>query len=838
MKALLIDANSIIYRTYHALPKLEDIQGRPIQAVYGLANLILKLLSEQKPDYIFALYDRPEPTIRHQVFKEYKATRPSITDDLKIQISLSKKIFFAFNIPILEKISYEADDLIATLKKEIYNQVDEIIILTGDLDTLQLVDEKTKVLTMQKGISQTKIYSIKEVKERFGLLPNQLPDYKALIGDPSDNIIGISGIGPKTAQKLLEKYQNLETIIDSAEKKQLPYDLNKKILENKEKLLFNKDLLTLRSNLDIDKKLIVKYDGFKVEDLINCFQEFGFRSLIKRLENFSKKEEKQTDLFQVKTFSTEEKISSLNEVKSLFFFFIEKDFIKINDLEGKIKILDKKFLKEILLLEGKKFVFDLKNILKEVLKEDFYFDKKINLKNFYDLKIIFWLLNPEKGNLSLENIVYFYAPNVSNPKAILLKISQDLIKKLKEFQLEKIYFELELPIIPILARMELRGIKIDFSALKNFKEEIKEKNNQILKEIHELAGTKFNPNSPKELREILFTKLKISSKGLSKTSKGEISTQEKDLLKIANLHPIIPKILEYRKINKIFSTYTDSLLRTYNLQNQRIYTTFNQTGTASGRIVAENPNLQALPLEGELAQSLRKIFIPEDDFLFINADYSQIELRLLAHLSQDENLMNAFKNNLDIHSQTAKLVFGDDFPENRRKAKIINFGIAYGITPKGLAERLLIPVSEASKLIERFYYFYPGVKKYKEEIINFAKIYSYVETIFGRKRFVPEINYQSYREKSLAERIAINHPIQGLGADIFKKAIIEIDNEIYQRKIPAYLVLIIHDEIVLEVKKEFKEELKSIIKEKMENVYPLSVPLIVNIRESNNLAKK
>ncbi len=838
MRVVLIDANSIIYRTYHALPKLQDPLGRPIQAVYGLANILLKFLQNQKFDYIFALYDRPEPTIRHQVFKEYKATRPKVTDDLKIQIALSRKVFSAFKIPIIDKVGYEADDLIATLKKRFFDQADEIIILTGDLDTLQLVDEKTKVLTMQKGVTQTKIYSLKEVKEKYGLSPKQIPDYKALVGDPSDNIIGITGIGPKSAQKLLEKYFNLEKIIEIAEKRGFDPELNKKIIENKQKLLFNKDLVTLRDNIDIDNNLLVPYSGFETKDLINCFQEFGFRSLIKRVEGFFIKENTENQISLFTSTFTDQKISSLNEIKPPFFFFLDQNSIKINDSEGGVKILDKKFLKEILLLNQEKFVFDLKSMLKEILVEDFYFDKKINLQTIYDIKLIFWLLNPEKGNVSLENIIYFYKPVDSQWLFYALEVSQSLLTKLKELQLDKVYFNLELPLTPILARMELRGIKIDIDALRGFKEEIKKKIQNILEEIYQKANLRFNPNSPKELREVLFEKLKISPKGLSKTSKGEISTQEKDLLKIAHLHPIIPKILEYRKLNKILTTYTDSLLKTYDPKTKRIYTTFNQTGTSTGRIVTENPNLQSLPLEGDLAQHLRKIFVPEDGWVFIAADYSQIELRLLAHLSQDENLINAFKNNLDIHSQTAKLVFGSDSLENRRKAKIINFGIAYGITPKGLAERLLIPISEASKLIERFYYFYPRVKQYQKDLIEFAKIYSYVETLFGRKRFIPEINYQSYRERSLAERIVINHPIQGLGADILKKALIEIDQEIFKNNLPAYFVLTIHDEIIIETKKDFAEKLKLIIKEKMENVISLNVPLVVNVEEKLNLSKE
>jgi len=822
MKVYLIDANALIYRIYHAMPKLTDPQGRPIQAVYGLANTLLKILKEEKPDYIFALYDRPEPTIRHQVFKEYKATRPPITDDLKLQISLSKKIFSAFNIPVIEKIGYEADDLIATLKEKFINLADEIIILTGDLDTLQLVDLKTKILTMQKGITKTMIYDENKVKEKYGLLPSQLPDYKALVGDPSDNIVGIPGIGPKTASRLLQNYQNLEGIITAAKEQKLDPKISLAILNNKEKLLFNRDLVTLRKNLDVEEKLLVPYQGYKEENLISVFQEFGFKSLIQRI--------KPTFGLFTPSLDKGEKMISLSELRHPFFFYLDQDKIKIYETEGQIKVLEKKFLKEVFFIEGEKFVFDLKNILKEIIKEDFYFDKKIALEKIYDLKLIFWLLNPDKGNYSLEKIISFFSE--PNP----LKITQDLILKLKELDLEKVYFELELPLTSVLARMELIGIKIDQNKIKELKSKCLIEIQNLKKEIESLAGMPFNPLSPKELNYILFQKLKLPSKGLAKTKKGEISTQESELLKIIDAHPIVPKILDYRKLVKVASTYTDSLLVSFDPKDGRVHPVYNQTGTSTGRLSSENPNVQNIPLKGELADLVREAFIAEEGFLFLGADYSQLELRLAAHLSQDENLLAAFKNNLDIHSQTAKLVFGEENLETRRLAKAINFGIIYGMQAKGLAERLRIPISQAQKIIERYFHFYPGLKKMREDLIEKAKIYGYAETLSGRKLSLPEIYSNSYREKSEAERIAVNMPIQGLGADIIKKAMIAIDRALYEEFIKeANLILSVHDELVLEVKEEKIDAISKIVKEKMEKAILLSLPLEVKIKEGRNL---
>lgn len=817
MKLFLLDANALIHRLYHALPRF----GKPIQAIYGLINLLLKFIDENKPDYIFALYDRPEPTIRHLAFKDYKATRPETTEDLREQILLSKDVFDAFNIPIVEKIGYEADDLIASLKRRYYFLVDEIIILTGDLDTLQLVDDKTKIVIMKKGISEVIVYDNNRVKERFGILPSQITDYKALVGDASDNIIGVPGIGEKTASKLLQEYQSLENIIDKAKKGLLDKKIEEKILAESERLIFNKNLVTLKDDLDLVSQL-EKYSGFNQEKLLDLCQKFNFKSILSRL-NLPKGSEKTL-------FSSVREISSfsLTSLTEPYLFFFEDDKLKIINNSLEVKIISPDFLKKFLLKPGKKFVFDLKNIFKKVMIDDFYFDKQLNLNDFYDLKIIFWLLNPDRGNLSLENILSYSGSALS-----LEEIFNNWLSKLRDFNLEKVYFELEVPIVPILARMELYGLKVDQSLVKDYKTVLLNKAQKILEEMYSLAGQKFNPNSPKELRLVLSQKLKINLKKLSKTAKGEISTREDELLKIVNEHPIIPLIIDYRKIIKLANTYTDSLLRYFNQEKQRIYPFFNQTGTNTGRIITEQPNLQSLPAESEI----KKAFVADEGYIFISADYSQLELRLLAHLSQDENLLTAFANEIDIHTQTAKLVFGEEAPETRHKAKAINFGITYGITAKGLADRLQISISEANKLIERFFYFYPGVKKFKDEVINFAKTYGYAETLFGRKKFIPEINSLAYRSKSLAERMAINMPIQGLAADLFKKVMIEIDRLIFDKKLSAFMVLAIHDELIFEVKEDIKEEFKLIIKEVMEKVIDLRVNLKVNLKEGATLAE-
>jgi len=837
MKVFLIDANSLIYRVYHALPKFEDYQNRPVQALYGLSNILLKILKDNKFDFIFALYDRPEPTLRHKILKEYKITRPKATEDLRMQISLSKKIFSAFGIQFFEKIGYEADDLIASLKEYFKEKANEIIVLTGDLDTLQLVDEKTKILIMQRGITKTFIYDNEKIKERFGVLANQMVDFKALVGDASDNIEGISGIGSKTAAKLLNSYSSLEEIIKACQEGKIDKKIADAILKNKEKAIFNKNLITLKKDIVFDYSLICPYKGFKKEELIEIFKEFGFKSLIKRIEENNKNSHFNYMTILNKGLFNFSKINDpLKQINQPFLFFLEDDIIKIEDGSNNFKILDKRFLKDLINLNCQKFVFDFKKILLEIINEDFYFDKKIKLDQILDIKIISWLLNPEIKNISFKEIFYFKDDFFSKEKVNFLKILNSFVDKLKDFDLEKVYFETELPLIGVLARMEKRGIGFDLNSFEIFKQKVKEKVRILLEELKELADEDFNPNSHFQVRRILFDKLKLSSKNLAKTQKGEISTQEEELLKIAQFHPIVSKIIEYRRMFKFLTSYTDSIFRKYDKDKKRIFSSFNQTGSSTGRIISEDPNLQNLPLESDLAFLLRQSFTAQKDFVFISGDYSQIELRILAYLSQDENLKFAFKNALDIHSQTAKFLFKDDSYLNRKKAKIINFSIIYGVSAKNLAARLQIPISEAEKLIDRFFHFYPAVKKFKDEKIEFAKTYGYAETLLKRKRFLKEINYSSYSERKAAERIAVNLPIQGLASDILKKAMIDLDNEIFKSKIEAFLVLSIHDELIFEVNKKIKNEFKILIKDKMENAFSLEdIPLKVNLKEGQNL---
>ncbi len=828
-KLLLIDINSLLHRLYHAIPILRSPQGIPTNALYGLTNILLKIINEIRANYIVACYDTPALTLRHIKFKEYKAQRPKVADDLKKQISYSKKLLQVFNIQIVEKSGYEADDLIGTLTNK--NKDKEIIILSGDLDVLQLVDDNIKVFFLKKGIKEVEIYDKEKVIERFGIEPQFLPDLKALIGDPSDNIIGIKGIGEKTASNLIKKFGNIEKIIEAAEKGLIEYSLRKAILENKDRLILNKDLATIIKDVDINLQL-KKYQRPLDKQLISVLEELGFKSIIARLFK-----EQKISLF-TKSFQYKNDLPpNLEEI----FIILHQDkiYASVNSEAVKIDITKDNFQK--IINADRIYVFDLKQLFKKFYEIT---QKELPLNKFFDLKIAFWLVTPY-NKITLEKLTNFYStkPLLTLKDCldfILLNyktIANELENKIKEFNLEEI-LNLDQQVSQILGIMELNGILLDKKKLKSFKEFLIEDLNRLKKEISELAGANFNVNSPIELRYILFTKLKLPTKGLKRTPKGEISTQESELIKIKDQHPIIEKILEYREKTKMLSAFSENLLK-FVRNDGRITTNFEITGTATGRISSEEPNLQNIPVEGELAKKLRSCFVAPEGHKFISFDYSQIELRITAEISKDDNLISIFKQDLDIHSITAKLLFMEENEKTRRLAKIINFGIIYGISPKGLKERTGLSLTESKKIIESYFKNFPGVQKMIKELIEKAKTYGYAENIFGRKRFIPELFSRAYSEALKGERIAINTPIQGTAADIMKKAMIQIykfikDNNLENK---AKIILQIHDELILEVSDDIINLIKDEVKKIMENVVNFSIPLKVKVNIGKDLAE-
>lgn len=920
-KLLLIDGNAIIHRAYHALPPLTTKKGELVNAVYGFASTLLNVINKFKPDYILATFDLKAPTFRHKEYKEYKATRVKAPDELYAQIERVKELVRAFNIPIYEKEGFEADDIIGTLARQSEDTKDihgdkidiENIIVTGDLDTLQLINKKTKVYTMRRGLSDAVEYDEGKVMERYGLLPGQLPDFKGLRGDPSDNIPGVKGIGEKTAAELLKKYGTLENVyrniaeIKGATREKLERDKTNAILSKKLGTIETKS----PAELDMEKTKTHNFDRKKVVDL---FSELNFFSLIKRLPdsqgltlegerlNLESKSGVADFKFELITEDNiDEFIKLLNGQKEIAIYLrTTGDKYYNSDLLGvafswktgraaylpRIKNYDLR-IKNILENENiKKIGYDLKYVY-EILKK---YDIKLEGANF-DIMLAAYVLNPG-GKIEFKNIVLEELSEeisgkeksgqlgleVESEEAIAQKIcrASDYIFKLKNiygekikkisseqkaFQrssltlpstgergnLEYVFNQIEMPLSGILAEMEMDGIKLNDVIFKGISEKIGSNIENLEKNIHQLAGEQFNINSPKQLAEILFVKLKLPADEIKKLKTG-FSTASAELGKLREKHKIVEKIEEYRELFKLKNTYLDVLPDLAD-KKSRLHTTFNQAVTATGRLSSSDPNLQNIPIKSDLGQLLRTAFVAEDGRKLISADYSQIDLRAVAHVSGDKKLIEAFRRGDDIHKITAAQIYKVSVSQvtekMRRSAKALNFGVIYGMSVFGFSQAAGIERDEAKKFIDEYMEKFSGVAKYIRETKEFAKKNLYVETEMGRRRYIPEINSPNFQVQNAAERMAINMPIQGMSADIVKLAMLKIA-EFYKNNPNIRLLLQVHDEIILEVKEparnathsvaggEYAEEVAEKVKEIMENVYKLKVPLVVDVKIGDN----
>lgn len=843
---LILDLHALIHRVYHALPRLSDPQGRPIQAVYGLATMLLKIIAEIKPTHMVACLDRPEPTFRHELFKDYKTQRPPTPTDLEIQFPIAKELLAAFGVTTLELQGYEADDLIGALSHRFKAAID-ILIVTGDLDTLQLVSDRVKVLTMKKGISETVTYGPKEVQQRYGFPPGAIPDFKALVGDASDNIPGIPGVGEKTATELIKKYQTVERIIEAAERGEVNPKLAAKILERKEQLSFCKQLAEIRMDLPLAGALEeFKFTPPQKEAVRPLFASLGFRKLMERLEaqpvvvqsHGIETEEGAEDDRHLETLLQSHHLISLLRSDSSYIIATEKR-------ASKVPLENISLITSVLTNSEEIISYDVKLIFKDLLAQGA--DPSVTSpQQLLDAKIAAWLVNSDWGDYSPHRLTRFFLkkelPTASWEKPfaqLLLPLSKTLREELREGGFQRVFTDIEMPLIPVLCRMEHTGIMVDKEAIANFEETLKRQLSVLQAHVVSLAGETFNPNSPVALRQLLFGKLKISPKGLKKTPKGEISTQEAELLKIRNRHPVIDKLLAYRELQKLASTYAQGLRRHINPQTGRIHPLFNQTGTSTGRLSCENPNLQNIPTDSESAQALRRCFVAAPGFEFVALDYSQIELRLVAHVADDELMRLAFQQGIDIHEWAAKLLFGSAAPEFRRRAKTFNFGLMYGMGASGLAQRLGISQSEAREFIDRYFARFPGIQKLIGDLQEKAKRVGFAETPFGRKRFLPEITGLAYRDVAKAERIAVNMPIQGFAADIIKVAMLRVDAVVQEQgwRQDARLLLQIHDELIFEVRKDIIKKFLATAAPMMENAVALSVPLRVIQKVGPTLAQ-
>ncbi len=881
-KLVIIDGNALVHRSFHALPPtLKAKDGSLTNAVYGFSSFILKALNELKPDYAIVTFDRKEKTFRHQVYDQYKATRIKAPDELYEQFPLVKKVVNSLGILSLEKAGFEADDLIGTISKKANKEKNiETIIITGDLDTLQLVNEKVKVYTMSRGLSDSVIYDEAKVRERYNLLPQQLIDFKSLRGDPSDNIPGVSGIGEKGAIDLLIKFKSLDEVIKAAENKheKIKARIAGLIVEQKEQAKLSYQLATIDNNVDIKLDWSkANFPKFKTDEVYSLFSNLGFKSLLEKVNSLKKKEfdnekiekinykiiesdkdfqvffkelEKNKLFSIIGHFNDSKKLLglafSLNNTKS-YYLNIKNNNEQISLFNKEQNLLNDKNINQLFSLlkrETNKIIsYDFKKINRYLLNFGFLLET-----NIFDPLIAAHLVEPDKRQTSFSSVSFSYLgknfndennsiENICLQANLSLELYKVLDKELKNHDLLNIFQSIEMPLSPILTKMEHHGIKLDTNKLEGIAKTNKESLNKLSKKIQKLADKKFNINSTKQLKEVLYIDLNIPSEGIKKTKTG-FSTAEEELYKIKNLHPIVPLLLEYRELFKLQSTYLDALPKLLNPKTKRIHTNWQQNITATGRLSSTEPNLQNIPTKTTRGRQIRSAFVAENGWQLLGFDYSQIELRITAHLSGDKKMIKAFLDRADIHIKTAAAINNisesEVSPQKRQEAKAVNFGIIYGQGPHGLSQAANISYYEAKEFIDRYFLIYPGVKKLMDKSIKQAQENGFSSTILGRKRPIADINAKQANIRKAAERVAINTPIQGTAADIIKLAMIEINQLIKNNENDIKLLLQIHDELIFSVKEDKISDYKDNIIKIMEEVIKLKVPILVqeNIGQS------
>ncbi len=805
----LLDGHSLVFRSYYAFIRnpLRNARGENTSAIFGFVNTLRKLLKERKVEYIACVFDSKAPTFRHKIFLEYKKIRPEAPSDLRYQIPIIKEICSAYGIKVLEVAGYEADDVLCTLAKKLKDRGCKVYIVATDKDLFPLVDEDIIIYDTYKEI----FYDREKIKEKYGIEPERITDFLILVGDKIDNIPGVKGIGEKTAIEILKKYGNLERALKE----------DSRLKGKEEEILFSKKLISLKDDVPIQFSLEdLKLKERDNKKLLAIFKDLGFKTFLSDFEEEKVDIEKQlkiiTDLEQLKK-------------EENFAFLISDRKIYLGNNKG-VYEGNLENLREFFLTDKEKITYDF--------KEQYKYLEELNLKNIFDIKIAAYLLEPERKRFLLEDLILSYLKflkkSVSPKEGVyyIYSIYQQLLPELLVRDLVKLFYDIEMPLIPSLYRMEKRGIKIDIQFFRELTKELEREIFALQKEIYQLAGLVFNINSPKQLAEVLFDRLKLPiPKGKERSTASEV------LIELISYSPIIEKILRYRELNKLLTTYLKPFPEMCD-KNLRLHTYFDQTKTATGRLASLSPNLQNIPVRGELGQKIRKGFISEKGYLLISADYSQIELRILAHITEDENLINIFLEDKDIHTTTAAKIFKvkeEEVKEDmRRFAKMVNYGLIYGMSDYGLAESLRLKKEEAKEFMENYLNSFPKVKEWREEVIRKAKEEGYTKTILGRPRYFPALLSPNKTLYEQAKRQAINAPIQGSAADIIKKAIVEVDKKLIENRFNIGLILTIHDELLFEIEEERIEEAKEIIKEIMENIYPLKVPLKVNIGVGKN----
>ena len=887
---IAIDGNSLLYRAFFAMRPLSTSDGLPTNAIYGLTSMILRVL-EDKPDYIAVAFDTPVPTFRHTEYEKYKAHRKPAPDDLNAQKAVARELIRAFNIPVVEADGYEADDIIGAMAKRAEQQGLEVIIVTGDLDALQLVSENISVMTTVTGVTNTVIYGPEEVVTRYGLRPEQLTDYKGLKGDASDNIPGVPGIGDKTALSLLTQYGTVENLLEHVF--ELPEGKVKKALEeNAELAVLSKRLGTIIVDLPVE---------FDIEDyrakepdydvLRDLFVRLEFKTMLKRLPEVSKAEgmkkpEERAVLGVCRRVNSAEEldqlIASLEKAgefalqchtaygKSIRAAIIGMSFCAGPNETAYVQVIDPTLQQGQSLALGfdgpyQADLASLKGILSSDKLVKYCHDSKLNhaalaLRDVQLRGVVFdtilgaYLLDSTRSSYDIGDVAFeqlsLELPGVTQKKQDIVaddvsvvcgeaeaiyRLKPVIEDKLKSDELYHLYTDVELPLAPILAEMELTGVKVDEEQLGILSIALDVDIRALERQIFEQAGQEFNIGSPKQLQTVLFDKLGLAA---SKKTKTGYSTNAAALEELAAENPIVENILRYRELTKIKSTYSDALPKLINPRTGRIHTSLNQAVTATGRLSSSDPNLQNIPVRTELGRQIRRAFIASNDNLLLSADYSQIELRILAHVTEDKELVRAFENNEDIHTATACTLFnctpGNVTSEMRRRAKTVNFAVIYGMSDFTLARGLGMSVKEAREFINKYFETFPGVREYTEETTKKARELGYVTTLMGRRRYIPEINSANRNIRLFAERAAVNMPIQGTAADMMKIAMIRVHDAMKSANVKSQMLLQVHDELLLEVTREEYPAITKLVRQGMENAYEMRVPLRVDVKIGQN----
>ena len=837
-KLVLIDGNSLINRAFYATPPLSAKDGTPTNAVYAFVNMLVRIIGDIKPRYMLVAFDRKEPTFRHQMYADYKGTRKPMPEDLRPQIDLMKKVLDTMGISRYEQAGIEADDIIGSMAKRYKG---DTIIITGDKDSFQLVDETTSVYFTRRGITETEIYSNDNFKEKTGIEPIQIIDLKSMMGDSSDNIPGIAGVGEKTALSLVEKYGSLENLYSHID--ELSGKLKEKVENSKDIAYLSKTLATINVKLDIpvkDEDMGYSFPfGAATKKL---FIDLDFKNVLRREELFLADDEISESVKKNKELP---EIIEVNDVVSLPKFGEDKllavnlgDNLNVYDgeKEYKINVTDNFFDKGIMYGEAVGYIAKLVGNDKRKLVVYAKKDLRTELNKFkvafnafaYDVAIEKYLADFSGKDEKLSEVIAAYDLDKDRIGWSLNEIHDRLFEKLKTENMLDLYEKVELPLSDVLFSMERSGFKVDVATLNEMANEYDKRIAVIAEKIDEYAGEKVNPNSPKQLGKILYEKLGL----ISGKKKGNPSTSADVLEKIADKHPIVPLILKYRQLQKLNSTYIKGFRPLIDEDTGLIHTCFNQTLTTTGRLSSKEPNLQNIPVREQEGKEIRKLFVSSfENGKIVGADYSQIELRLLAHFSKCQPLIDAFLSGKDIHRITASQVFGvgeeQVTPEMRRSAKAVNFGIIYGISDYGLSEQLKISPKKAGEYIAKYFEAYPNVKEYMNSNVEFARKNGYVSTLLGRKRYIPEINSSNFNLRSFGERAAMNMPLQGTAADVIKIAMIKVANRIKKEGLRSRLILQVHDELIVDTAEDEVEEVKNILVEEMQSAVTLSVPLTV-----------